>query len=263
MRVSCVQMDMLPAAPEQNFARAETLVRRAAKTEAPDVIVLPETWNTGFAPGKIGAEFADRDGERTIGTFSALAKELGVQIVAGSVANRRGQKLFNTSYVFDRTGECLAVYDKTHLFSPMGEDLYFAKGASLARFSLDGAQCAVIICYDLRFGELVRTLALPGLDVLFVVSQWPEQRIKHLDVLAEARAVENQMFVALCNSCGTAFETKYGGNSALIDPWGKVLARADSAETIVSADFDLTELEKIRASIPVFRDRRPDLYELD
>jgi predicted amidohydrolase len=256
-------MDMLPAAPEQNFARAEALVRRAAETESPDVIVLPETWNTGFAPGIIGTEHADEDGARTIGTFSALANELGVNIVAGSVANRRGEKLFNTSYVFGRTGECLAVYDKTHLFSPMGEDLYFEKGASLARFSFDGAQCAVIICYDLRFGELARTLALPGLDVLFVVSQWPEQRTAHLNVLAEARAVENQMFVALCNSCGAAFGTKYGGNSALIDPWGKVLARAGGGEAIVSADFDLTELEKIRASIPVFRDRRPDLYELD
>lgn len=263
MRVSCIQMDMLPAAPERNFARAEALVRRAAETEKPDVIVLPETWNTGFAPGRIGAEYADEDGARTIKAFSSLAREYGVNIVAGSVANRRGDKLFNTSYVFGRMGECLAVYDKTHLFSPMGEDRYFEKGASLARFPIDGAQCAVIVCYDLRFCELVRTLALPGLDVLFVVSQWPEKRVPHLSVLAEARAVENQVFVALCNSCGTAFGTKFGGNSALIDPWGGVLARAGGEETTVSAELDLTELEKIRSSIPVFRDRRPELYELD
>ncbi len=122
-----------------------------------------------------------------------------------------GGKLYNTSYVFNRSGECLAVYDKTHLFSPMGEDLAFAKGDSLARFSLDGASCALIICYDLRFPELVRTLALPGLDILFVVSQWPDQADFASGGASQARAIENQMFVALCNSCGQAFGTRLAG----------------------------------------------------
>lgn len=263
MRICCVQMDMLPAEPERNFPHAEELIRRAVKTERPDVVVLPETWNTGFAPGQIDPALADEDGERTRSTFSALAKELGVNIVAGSVANRRGGKLYNTAYVFDRAGDCLAVYDKTHLFSPMGEDKAFTKGDSLARFSLDGASCALIICYDLRFPELVRTLALPGLDILFVVSQWPDKRIAHLNVLSKARAIENQMFVALCNSCGEAFGTRYGGHSAVIDPWGEVLAQAGEAEEILAAEADLSVLSEIRGSIPVFRDRRAEFYELD
>ncbi|MEN6340705.1 MAG: nitrilase-related carbon-nitrogen hydrolase, partial [Clostridiaceae bacterium] len=128
MRICCVQMDMLPAEPEQNFSHAEELIRRAVRLQNPDVVLLPETWNTGFAPGKIDPVLADEDGQRTRSVFSALAIELGVNIVAGSVANRRGGKLYNTAYVFDRSGECLAVYDKTHLFSPMGEDMAFAKG---------------------------------------------------------------------------------------------------------------------------------------
>lgn len=263
MRIACVQMDMLPGEPDKNFAHAEELVRQAAKAERPDVVVLPETWNIGFAPDKIAAALADDDGARTKRVFSALSRELNLNIVAGSVANRRGGKLFNTAYVFDRAGDCAAAYDKTHLFSPMGEDKVFSKGGTLCRFQLDKAQCAVIVCYDLRFPELVRTLALPGLDVLFVVSQWPQSRVSHLAVLSEARAIENQMFLALCNSCGEAFGTRFGGRSALIDPWGVTLARAGSAEETIAAGADLSALDKIRGSIPVFFDRQPELYRCD
>ncbi len=263
MRISCIQMNMLPAEPDANFARAEELVRKAAAEEKPDVIVLPETWNTGFAPGRIDPALADGDGARTQETFSALGRELGVNIAAGSVASRRDGGLHNTAYVFDRAGNRIARYDKTHLFSPMGEDRAFVKGGSLCRFPLDGARCALVICYDIRFPELVRTLALPGLDVLFVVSQWPEQRIGQLETLSRARAIENQMFVSLCNSCGEAFGTRFGGRSAVIDPWGTALAEAGTGETTITADADLSVLDDIRGSIPVFRDRRPDLYDLN
>ncbi|HWQ58276.1 MAG TPA: carbon-nitrogen family hydrolase [Clostridia bacterium] len=263
MNVCCVQMDVLPGRPEENFTRAEALIRRAVAAERPDAVVLPETWNTGFAPGKLGPELADEDGARTREVFSALAKELEINIVAGSVANRRGGGLYNTAYVFDRAGACIASYDKTHLFSPMGEDKAFEKGDHLARFMLDGASCALIVCYDLRFPELTRTLALGGLDILFVVSQWPAQRVPQLNILVRARAIENQMFVALCNSCGEAFGTRFGGNSAIIDPWGAALAEAAGEEALVAADIDLAALADIRANIPVFRDRRAELYHTD
>ena len=263
MKISCIQMDMQCAKPDENFARAQQLVRQAAASAQADVLVLPETWNTGFAPGKIDPALADEDGARTREVFSPLALELRVNIVAGSVANRRNGRLYNTAYAFDRAGQCVACYDKTHLFSPMGEGDVFEKGASLTRFTFDGARCAAIVCYDLRFPELVRTLALPGLDVLFVVSQWPESRLLPLSVLSQARAIENQMYVALCNSCGEAYGTRYGGHSAIIDPLGTVLAEASGAETIVTAEADLISLEKIRASIPVFRDRRPELYDTE
>ena len=262
MRISCIQMDMLPGKPEENFAHAEALVRETAQREGPDVIVLPETWNAGFAPGQIGPEAADHGGERTKAAFSALAGALRVNIVAGSVMEERGGKLYNTAYVFDRRGQCAASYGKTHLFSPMGEDRHFEKGDHLSRFQLDDVSCAVVICYDVRFPELIRTLALPGLDVLFVVSQWPSVRAEHLDVLTRARAVENQMFVALCNSCGTAYGTKYGGGSAVIDPLGSVLIKAGDTEAVVTANADMAALTDIRSRIPVFSDRRPELYDI-
>lgn len=259
MKIACVQMDMAFAAPKENFARAAELVRRAAQSGA-DVIVLPETWNVGFFPKENLSALADGDGAAVKAEMGALAKELSVNIVSGSVANCRGSKVYNTAFIFDREGKCVAEYDKTHLFSPMGEDQFFTAGDKTCRFTLDGVNCGLITCYDIRFPELVRSMALQGLDVLFCVAQWPKVRMEHLRVLTRARAIENQMFLACCNSCGAAEETCFGGGSAIIDPWGQVLALAGEGEEILTAECDLSVLQGIRESINVFRDRRQDLY---
>ena len=261
MKLSCVQMNMAFARPEENFRRAEALVRQAAEGK-PGVIILPETWNTGFFPREDLASLCDRDCAQTRMVFGALAKELGVNLVAGSVANARGGRVYNTACVFDRTGSLLCAYDKTHLFTPMGEQEYFTPGDHLCRFELDGVPCGILICYDIRFPELTRTMALEGMDLLFVVSQWPAARNAHLRTLTTARAIENQMFLACCNSCGTAGETIYGGRSVILDPWGKELASAGAQEQILTADCDLSVLHGIRTSINVFRDRRPELYRV-
>ena len=261
MKITCVQMDMLLGAPDGNFAKAAELIGEAAKGGA-DVIVLPETWNTGFFPKEHLADLSDTDGARVKREIGGLAAKYSVNIVAGSVANRKNGAVYNTSYVFDRSGKCISEYDKTHLFTPMNEDGYFKKGEKLSRFELDGVKCGVLICYDIRFPELSGTLALRGLDMLFVVSQWPEAGIPHLLALTKARAIENQMFGACCNSCGTAEQTVYGGNSVIYDPWGEILAHAGESECSVGADCDLSVLSGIRNSINVFNDRRPELYEL-
>ena len=259
MKISCIQMDMRLGEADWNFARAEELVRAAVEAECPDVVVLPETWNTGFFPKEL-APCADQDGERTKTVFSALAKELNVNIVCGSVANRRAEGFFNTAFVFDRAGEVVAEYDKTHLFTPSGEHEAFQCGGHTCRFELDGKKCGLIICYDIRFPELTRTMTLEGVDLLFVVAQWPEKRTMHLDTLARARANENQMFLALCNSVGTAGETRCGVHSAVIDPWGEYLAKAGDGEETITGVADFSVIEGIRSSINVFRDRRPELY---
>jgi omega-amidase len=260
MRVSAVQMSMRQRDRDYNFTHAEELIRKAAEGK-PDVILLPETWETGFCP-EYAEELCDNAGERLKALFSPLARELNVNIVAGSISDRRGGNLYNTSYIFGRSGKVAASYDKTHLFTYMGENLYYRAGRNLVTFELDGVMCATIICYDLRFPELTRTLALSGIDVLFIVAQWPEARIDILRLLSRARAAENQCFAALCNSCGTAGRTVFGGCSALIDPMGRVAAEAGTGEEIISADFDLGKLISVRNSINVFKDRRPCLYKL-
>ena len=254
-------MDMQFACPDKNFQHAAELIAQGM-ADKPDVLVLPETWNTGFFPKENLADLSDTDGARVKAEIGALAKKYQVNIVAGSVANIRDGKVYNTAMVFDRQGTCVASYDKTHLFTPMGEDDFFTPGDHVCRFTLDGVNCGLIICYDVRFPELTRTLTVPGLDMLFVVSQWPKVRTFHLRSLTTARAIENQMFVVCCNSCGTAVETVYGGNSAIIDPWGETISLAGETEQIISADCDMEILSNIRGTIPVFRDRRPQLYQI-
>lgn len=263
MKVACIQMDMKFAEPYKNTARALHLIRQASENGI-DVAVLPETWNTGFFPHEYLDKLADDNGKRTREAFGALAKELNINIVAGSVANRKADGIYNTAYVFNRSGECLAEYDKTHLFSPMHEDDHFRKGTHTCTFTLDGVKCGIIICYDIRFPELTRTMTVKGVDMLFVVSQWPLVRVPHLDALTRARAIENQMFVVCCNSAGTAGQTVYGGNSSITDPWGEVIAHAaGQGEEIICADCDMSIIDNIRDSINVFRDRRPELYNVN
>ncbi len=264
MRLTCIQMDVAFGRPDENFAQAEALVRQAAREENPDLILLPELWNTGFFPKEGLKALCDPDGRRTKALFGPLARALGVNIAAGSVAVWEDGRPRNTALVFDRQGECLARYDKTHLFSPSGEHEFFQAGDSLVTFRLDGVSCGLLICYDLRFPELARSLALAGIEVLLLPAQWPLQRVPHFNLLCEARAVENQMFVASCNGCGTDGKGgRFGGSSALVDPWGQVLGRAGGDPCLLSAELDLSVMAGIRGSINVFRDRRPAVYRLD
>lgn len=262
LKVTCIQMNMLPGEPEHNFSAAEKLIEKAVQTEKSDVIVLPEMWNTGFFPKENIEQLTDTDGKRTLSLLSELACKYNVNIVGGSVANKKNGKLYNTCYVVNRKGELVAEYDKMHLFSPMDEHKYFAHGESSCSFMIDGIPCGVIICYDLRFPELARMLALSGAHVLFIVSQWPKVRVGQLDILSKARAVENQMFTVLCNSCGTAYDTVFGGGSQIVSPLGEVLVKAAENESIISAELDFDVTDSIRRSVNVFNDRKADLYNM-
>ena len=246
-------------AVESNYEKAKELISKTA--ENTDVIVLPETWNTGFFPKEKLEELCDRNGEKTKEIIGKLAREHGVNIVAGSVANVKNGRVYNTAYVFNRNGEVVGEYDKTHLFSPMGENKFFEKGNKICKFTLDGKNCGIIICYDIRFPELTREMALEGLDCLFVVAQWPSVRISHLEALVKARAIENQTFAVCCNACGNAEDSVFGGCSRIVDSWGNVLACAGEKEEIISAECDFSIIENIRKSINVFADRRDDLYD--
>ncbi len=260
MKICCVQMNVCAAEPEQNSARAEMLIRQSAASQ-PDVILLPELWNTGFAPNQIDASLADEDGARTKALCGSLAREYGVNIVAGSVLAKKGDALYNTAYVFDRAGSCIAEYDKTHLFSPSGEGEAYAAGNRFVTFPLDGVMCGIMICYDLRFPELCRALALSGAKAVFLPAEWRKVATKQMRALLEARAIENQMFAALCNGCGEAYGTEFGGSSAIVDPLGNVLAQAGSDEETIYAEIDLAMQDQVRKDLPVFLDRRPELYD--
>ena len=262
MKVAIIQMDMRLGEPEANFAHAAELVRQAALSK-PDVITLPETWNVGFFPKENLAGLADKDCAKVIECFSALAKELHVNIIAGSVANLKSDgKVYNTACVFDREGQLVAQYDKVHLFSPSGEHEYFQHGDRFCNFTLDGVPCSLVICYDIRFPELIRSEMLAGSQVQFVVAQWPDVRALHWDTLNRARAIESQAYVVCTNSVGVAGSTKYGGHSAVYAPMGECVILGGENEQILTTEFDLAAVEKVRGSINVYRDRLPEIYRV-
>lgn len=261
MKICCIQMNMELGRPDKNFSHAAELIEQAMGN-SPDVILLPETWNTGFYPEQRLKDMAQGAAELVKTEIGGLAKRHAVNIIAGSVSDLCNGNVYNSSLVFDRTGSCTASYRKTHLFSPMGENRHYSPGNTLCTFELDGVRAGLIICYDIRFPELARSLAMKGVDVLFVVSQWPDVRIPQLHTLAAARAIENQVYVACCNSCGKAGQTQYGGKSLLISPLGETIAQAGAKEEILTGEFDLACLPNIRSAIPVFKDRGQDIYDI-
>ena len=204
---------------------------------------------------------ADENGERTRNFLSAFAKKHDVNIVGGSCAVKRQGKFWNTAYDFDRKGQLINEYDKVHLFGLMQEDRFIAPGNSESSFEIDGIKSSCVICYDIRFPEWERKLMSSGAKILFVSAQWPDVRIKQWEILLRARAIENQAFVVAANRVGDAPNDHFNGHSLIIDPFGEIIANGCSGqEEIVSAILDLSLVDKARGNIPVFKDRRLDLY---
>lgn len=260
-RVSLIQMDVTFGKPKENFKRVVELMAKAM-VEEPDILVLPETLNVGFFPKEGLSELADVDGKKTKEVFEAFARDNNVNIVAGSVANKKGDYIYNTLYVFNRKGNIVCEYDKVHGFTPAEEHNYFRGGDKVINFELDGIKCSGVICYDVRFPELIRTATLRGVDLLFIPAQWPLIRRLHWVTLVTARAIENQMFVCAVNACGYAGATKYGGNSLLVNPWGEEICHLGTEEEIQTGEIDMDIIQGIRESINIFRDRKPEYYKL-
>lgn len=243
-------------------ANLETLCRLAerAMENRPDVLLLPELWNIGFYPKPL-SQYAESSEAKSLQAMEDLARQYQVNIVGGSIATKDGTVFRNTCCVFDRRGRRVASYDKSHLFSPMGENEDFAPGQFLSVFSLDSVPCAVAICYDLRFPELIRRLALKGISVLFLPAEWPVERLIHWRTLLRARAIENQIFLAAANGAGSFPNGMHlAGHSAIIDPWGEILAEAEEGEAILHANLQTAIRRQIKESMDVFADRRPELY---
>jgi len=261
MRISLVQMHVDAGNPDANFERAAGRLERAAAGR-PDLIVLPEMWNTGYALDIIDS-IADPAGERTKAFISDFSRRHGVNVIAGSIAERREDGVYNALRIFDRDGKPAGEYDKIHLFRLMDEEKHLRPGGGIGLAEIDGVRIGVMICYDIRFPELARTLALAGAKMLVVPAEWPHPRLAHWRTLLRARAIENQMYVAACNRVGSSNGTDFFGHSMVIDPWGEIVAEAGEEETILTAEIDLGLVEEVRRRIPVFEDRRPSLYRLD
>ena len=260
MRVCAMQMDVVKGNRKANYDTVRRLTEEAMQAAcSPEVLVLPELWSTGYAL-ESAEELASPLGEEEAVFLGELAARHHVAFAGGSVLSLRDGDVYNRAQVIDREGRYVAGYDKIHLFRLMDEDKYLAQGKEALWFELGDMRCAAAICYDIRFCELIRKLAVGGAEVLFVSAEWPLPRREHWVTLLRARAIENQMYVVACNRCGVTGHEVFGGNSMIVAPDGTVLAQADTGESMVCADIDPDFVRQTRDKIQVFRDRVPSLY---
>lgn len=260
-KVAMLQMDIAFGQPEKNRETVKSFVTQLAQRGKTDVLVLPELWDTGYDLTRLD-ELADQEGEQAKRLLSEAAVQLQAHVIGGSIAERRGKEAFNTTYAFDRSGTVVGKYSKVHLFRNMDEEKYFSAGSDPGLYILDGQNIASVICYDIRFPEYIRSLALRGAKVLFVAAQWPHPRLDHWRQLLIARAIENQMYVVACNRVGEGGGKTFCGHSLVVDPWGEVVSEGMQQEQILTAELDLALVDEVRERIPVFADRRSQLYAL-
>jgi deaminated glutathione amidase len=266
LRVACVQMSSR-ADKAANLERAEALVARAAATGA-DVVVLPEKWNLIGDAEALHAGAEPLEGE-SVGAMSAWAGRHGITLVGGSITERRDgrEKLSNTCFVLDPEGEIAAVYRKIHLFDVEVGGLVYRE-SDAEEPGDEPVVCAsdwpigLSVCYDVRFPELYRILALEGALLVTVPAHFTLHTGKdHWEVLLRARAIENQLYVAAAAQLGETMPGRWAyGRSLIVDPWGLVLALAPDEETVISAELDRARLEDIRAKLPSLATRQPDAY---
>ncbi len=253
---------------DRNLATADRLVRAAAADGA-TLVVLPEKW-TALGPGETVRAGAQGLDGAAIGWARAIAKELGLDLVAGSIAEHvDGEpKLRNTCVHAGPDGEVHAVYRKLHLFDvevdgvAYRESEYEQAGDEVVlTHAADGTGVGLTVCYDLRFPELFRELAVRGAEVISVPSAFTLATTRdHWEVLVRARAIENGCFLVAANQIGERPPgLRSGGRSLIVDPWGVVLAAAPDAETHITANLDLGHLHAIRERMPTLRQRRPDV----
>ncbi|HET9660807.1 MAG TPA: carbon-nitrogen hydrolase family protein [Thermomicrobiales bacterium] len=253
----------------KNVETALRLIDEAASTGA-HLVVLPEIWTY------LGRDAGNRENAELVpgpvtDALAAKAKQHGIYVHGGSILEKRDgePKLFNTTVVFDPNGELVAQYSKIHMFDVVldgvasyQESNTVQRGEEIVTFDLDGTTVGLAICYDLRFPELFRILALRGADVIVLPAAFTMTTGKdHWEVLIRARAIENQIYMVSCGQYGPDSSGKWCyGRSLIADPWGTVLATAPDRECVLRATVDLDYLQKVRRQVPSVQNRQADLY---
>jgi deaminated glutathione amidase len=268
LRVAAIQMSSTPD-KEGNKETAEALIREAVSAGA-DLVALPELWSC-HGLDEAYRENAEPVPGPTTDFLGELARELGIYLLGGSIleGDPGAQRLSNTSTFLDPSGEMTAVYRKIHLFDVKVSDREYLESANIAPGSeivtakAGAATLGLSVCYDVRFPELYRLLALRGAEILAVPAAFTLQTGKdHWELLLRARAVENQAFVVAPAQWGQKADGRWTyGRSMIVDPWGTVLATCPDRDGHALATMDLDYLDRFRAEFPALTNRRPETYD--
>ena len=256
MRISLLQVAVNDG--ETVVERVERVAALARDQRGADLVVLPELWAHGAFDAEAWEEVAEPLDGPTVKTLREVAAELGTHLHAGSVLERDPEgRLFNTALLLGPDGGVRATYRKIHRFGfDRGEAVLVSAGDEVVVHPAPFGPVGLTTCYDLRFPELYRALVDQGAELAVVAASWPDRRIAHWRLLAQARAVEDQYVVVACNAVGTHAGVTLGGHSLVVDPWGAVLAEAGDGEQVLTADVDLADVPRTRERFPVLRDRR-------
>ncbi|HHW6105087.1 TPA: carbon-nitrogen family hydrolase [Staphylococcus aureus] len=261
MKVQIYQLPIIFGDSSKNEIQITQWFEKNMNAEV-DVVVLPEMWNNGYDLEHLN-EKADNNLGQSFSFIKHLAEKYKVDIVAGSVSNIRNNQIFNTAFSVNKSGQLINEYDKVHLVPMLREHEFLTAGENVAEpFQLsNGTYVTQLICYDLRFPQLLRYPARSGAKIAFYVAQWPMSRLQHWHSLLKARAIENNMFVIGTNSTGFDGNTEYAGHSIVINPNGDLVGELNESADILTVDLNLNEVEQQRENIPVFKSIKLDLYK--
>lgn len=259
LTISLAQIDVALGDPEANLKKAAAWTAEAARRGS-ELIVFPEMWTTGYDFDHIDALAARH--EAVLAEIAALAKKHKLWLNGSMLTLNEEGRPTNTSILFDPSGEQAGLYRKIHLFGVMNEDQYLAPGRHMTTVETAWGQSGLAICYDLRFAEMFRSYALNGVNMVTLPAEWPQPRLAHWRTLLRARAIENQMFMIGVNRVGTDGTYEFFGHSAIIDPWGNAVVEGGDSELLLTATIETDMVTDVRKKIPVFNDRRPELYQL-
>ena len=268
MRIALIQMPVT-ADKRRNIETACGKIREAAG-KGTDFAVLPEMFCSPYQNDCFRA-YGENENGPALAALSALAAELGIYIVGGSIPELADGNIYNTSYVYGRRGELLAKHRKVHLFDidvaggqRFRESDTLSPGNAVTTFKTDFGIMGLCICFDLRFEELARCMCLRGARCIFVPAAFNMTTgPKHWELMFRSRAVDNQVFTVGCAPARDENGPYVSyANSIVVDPMGQVLARAGAEETILTVDLDLTEIAHTRAQLPLMPARRTDLYTI-
>ena len=267
VKIGMAQLNV-SADKKKNIAEAKAAIEKLADA---DIIVLPEIWN-GPYDTKCFREYGEteKDGE-SIKMLSEMAAKLGKIIVGGSISELDGDRVYNTSFVFDRQGNCIAKHRKMHLFDInvkggqcFRESDTLTAGDSVTTFETEFGIFGICICYDIRFPELSRLMALKGAQVILVPAAFNMTTgPAHWELLFRSQSLNNQVYaIGTAPSRDSSASYQSWGHSIITDPWGRVISQTDEKECIINTEIDLDYILEVRDQIPVLKQRRSDVYTL-
>jgi predicted amidohydrolase len=255
-----IQFDVKTGDIDANLISVINSILRLGEKGA-QIAVLPELWSAGFdSPSKIKEQA--KQTPQILETLHLLAIKHRM-IIAGSLPEIFEDRLYNTMRVIDQDGTIAGRYRKVHLFSFIGEDKVFSAGNQAIVCNTSCGPIGLMICYDLRFPELCRTLALAGARMVIISAQWPESRIHHWDTLLQARAIENQIFIAAANRVGRDGDLLFNGHSQVVSPDGKILAKMIDQTNTATAQIDFSEIDVFRERFNCITERQMSVYTHD